>query len=84
MNCGSSKDQDAIGCLAGHLLSAKLNVANGSDTCINATIAAADTFLAGIPYNGPTGTYTLTAAQRAQAISLKTAFDKYNNGKGCV
>jgi hypothetical protein len=83
MNCSKSGDQDAIGCLAGHLLAAKLNVANGANTCINTTIAAADTFLISINYTGPTGVYHLTPAQRATAITLKSALDTYNNGGGC-
>ena len=91
MNCSSSKPNDAIGCLAGHLLAAKLNVANGADTCIAPIIAKADAFLSGqvvdgvtgINYIGPSGTYTLTAAQRALAVSLKTALDQYNNNISC-
>ena len=91
MNCGSSKPQAAIGCLAGHLLAAKLNVKSGASTCINATITKADNFLkgqtvdgvSGVTYTGPTGSYSLTAAQRALAITLKNALDKYNNGGGC-
>jgi hypothetical protein len=97
MNCSNSgnpqqQNQNAIGCLAGHLLAAKLNVANGASTCINATIAAADAFLNAIPkspsgtlsYTGPSGNYSsLTAAARATAISLKTALDNYNNCQGC-
>jgi hypothetical protein len=91
MNCGTSTDQSAIGCLAGHLLAAKLNVANGANSCISATIAKADAFLSGqtvdgvpgINYTGPGVTYVLSAAQRALAISLKTALDTYNNGGGC-
>ena len=93
MNCSSSKDNEAIGCLAGHLLAAKLNVANGAgNPCIAAVIAKADAFLAGqtvdgvpgINYTGPNGKYTLTSAQRSLAISLKNALDKYNNNGGCV
>jgi hypothetical protein len=93
MNCGASTSQGAVGCLAGHLLAAKLNVKNGADSsCIAATIAAADAFLKGqtlngvpgINYTGPGGTYTLTTAQRAYAISLKNALDSYNNHVGCV
>ena len=88
MNCGSSTDQDAIGCLAGHLLAAKLNVANGASTCIAGTIANADAFLkgqtvsgvTGITYTGPSGSYSLSAAQRALAIQLKSTLDAYNNG----
>jgi hypothetical protein len=83
MNCSSKSLQNAIGCLGGHLLAAKLNVKNGTSTCIAPTIAQADAFLSGIGYTGPSGTYTLTAAQRALAIQLKDALDKYNNGGGC-
>jgi hypothetical protein len=87
MNCSntgsnSALNQNAIGCLAGHLLAAKLNVANGSDPCINTTIAAADLLLAGDHYVGPTGNYT-GISNRSAAIVLKTALDKYNNGGGC-
>jgi hypothetical protein len=91
MNCSSTKDQDAIGCLAGHLLAAKLNLANGSPAfpCILQAVADADAFLkgqivngvTGINYIGPSGKYTLTAAQRQLAVSLKTTLDNYNNGK---
>jgi len=93
MNCSSSKPNDAIGCLAGHLLAAKLNLANGSLVCgsIEQVIADADAFLSGqtvngvpgINYVGPSGNYTLTAAQRNLAISLKTKLDKYNNNISC-
>ncbi|HXQ36574.1 MAG TPA: hypothetical protein VN843_21355, partial [Anaerolineales bacterium] len=92
MNCSSSKPNDAIGCLAGHLLAAKLNVANGAgNACIAAVITKANNFLksmvvdgvTGINYVGPTGNYTLSAAQRTLTISLKDALDKYNNNLGC-
>jgi hypothetical protein len=88
-NCGSTTSQNAIGCLAAQLLAAELNVANGADPCANAIIAKANSFLSGgtvdgvtgVNYTGPTGNYsTITAAQRAKAISLKTALDTYNNG----
>jgi len=89
MNCSSTKAQDAIGCLAGHLLATKLNLANGSPAfpCILQTVADADAFLKGqtvngvpgINYIGPSGTYTLTAAQRTLVVSLKTTMDNYNN-----
>jgi hypothetical protein len=89
MNCSISGDQNAIGCLAGHLLATKLNLANGSPAfpCILMTVANADAFLSGqtvngvpgINYIGPSGKYTLTAAQRALAVSLKTTMDNYNN-----
>ena len=91
MNCSSSSSQDAIGCLAGHLLATELNLANGSSTCIAGTVADANAFLksqvvmgvTGITYTGPSGTYTLTSAQRALAIQLKNKMDTYNNGGGC-
>ncbi|MCU0504425.1 MAG: hypothetical protein MUE82_01420 [Chloroflexi bacterium] len=83
MNCSKSGDQNSVGCLAGHLLAAKLNVANGANPCIGATITSADAFLVGIPYVGPAGKYVLSAAQRATAISLKSALDGYNNGGYC-
>jgi hypothetical protein len=81
----ANQNQQAIGCLAGHLLSAKYNRnINGSDPCIDATISAADAFLLSIPYTGPTGTYTgISAAQRSTAIALKTSLDNYDNGGGC-
>jgi len=89
MNCNNTGsnaqlNQNAIGCLAGHLLAAKLNLANKSDPCISSTVAAADAFLSGIPYTGPSGNYTgIGIVKRNQAISLKNALDKYNNGGGC-
>jgi hypothetical protein len=66
-----------------------LHIANGSGDGTCATIASiisqADTLLAALGYNGakfsPT---TESAAQRALVISLKTALDNYNNGKGCA
>jgi len=93
MNCSSTKSQDAIGCLAGHLLATKLNLANGSLQCpgILQVVANADAFLKGqtvngvpgINYVGPSGTYNLTTAQRNLVISLKTKLDTYNNNLSC-
>lgn len=84
MNCSSTKSGDAAGCLAGQLLAAELNLAMGSLPCVDivSTIAAANALLTAIGYSGPSGTYTLTDAQRAQALTLKDALDRYNN-KGC-
>ena len=78
---------------------ASTGVANGAgNACIANVIAKADAFLTNPPltsvtfgsytansinYTGPTGTYTLTTAQRNLAISLKDALDKYNNNLGC-
>ena len=74
--------RNGIACLAAQLLAAELNVANGANICINATIASANVFLISKAYNGP-GTYTLTTAQRATAVSLASTLDTYNNGGGC-
>ena len=90
-NCGSSKPGDAIGCLAGQLLAAELNLANAASPCIQPTVNKASSFLkggtvtvagttaTGINYVGPSGTYTLNANQRTVAIKLSTALDAYNN-----
>jgi hypothetical protein len=96
-NCSGSKPNDAIGCLAGQLLAAKLNLANASDPCIQATVNKANTFLSGgtvtvggvtapgVNYTGPSGTYTLTSFQRTVANLLKSALDSYNNNaKKCT
>jgi hypothetical protein len=96
-NCSSSKASDLISCLAAQLLAAKLNLANASDPCIQPTVTKADAFLSGgtvtaggvtatgVTYTGPSGTYTLSASQRAVAETLKNALDKYNNNKkGCL
>ncbi|MFL5790984.1 MAG: hypothetical protein ACJ76A_05715 [Actinomycetota bacterium] len=83
MNCSSTKDQDAVGCLAGHLLATKLNLANGADgTCVSTYVGQADAFLTAIGYT-PTGKYALSGTQRNAVIALKSALDKFNNGLGC-
>jgi hypothetical protein len=82
MNCGKAK-ADAVGCLAGQLLAAKLNVSNGSPGCIGPTIASADTFLSSIPYTGPGASYTLNASQRSAALGLQVTLSGYNAGGGC-
>jgi hypothetical protein len=84
-NCSNAttSSQNAVGCLAAQLLGAKLNVANSSNPCINSTIASADAFLTSIAYIGPTGTYSLTSAQRTTALNLQAALTKYNQGGGC-
>jgi hypothetical protein len=104
MNCSNTgtnteKNQNAIGCLAGHLLAAELNVANGADSCIQPVIDMSNTFLTNPPlstvtfaghsassihYIGPTGDYTwIGSARRSLAITLKSALGRYNNGLGC-
>jgi hypothetical protein len=95
-NCSSSTAQAAIGCLAGQLLAAELNLANFASPCIQPTVNKATTFLkggtvtvsgktaAGVNYVGPSGTYTLNATQRTIAVALANALDGYNNGKSCT
>jgi Prealbumin-like fold domain len=96
-NCSSTKPQDAIGCLAGELLAAELNLANFASPCIQPTVNKATSFLkggtvtvsgktaAGVNYVGPSGTYNLNATQRTIAVALSGALDAYNNnGKTCT
>jgi hypothetical protein len=73
MNCA-----DAVNCLAGHLLAAQLDVANGSSICISGVIFQANQFLIKVGYAGP-GSYTITAGQRTTAINLGTQLDNYTN-----
>jgi len=72
------KCKDAINCLAGHLLAAQLDVANGSSTCISGVIFQANQLLTNVGYAGP-GSYKVSAAVRAQALGLEQALDKYTN-----
>ena len=95
MNCGNAQPGSVVGCLAGQLLTTKLNLANGNSACIQPTVSKADAFLSGgmvtvggvtvtgVTYTGP-GNYTLTTAQRTVAVALADALDAYNNNKkGC-
>jgi uncharacterized repeat protein (TIGR02543 family) len=85
-NCGV-KTGDAVGCLAGQLLVAKLNIAaEVASDCITATAANADTFLTAPPtgtvgYTGP-GTYTLTKTQRKTALDMVNSLATFNTS-GC-
>lgn len=82
-NCGV-KNYDALGCLAGHLLTAKFNVLAGVDAvCVATTIADADAFLIDRSYTGPSKSpRALNKSQRSQAISLKNNLE-YFNENGC-
>jgi len=68
------KCSDGVNCLAGHLLAAQLDVANGSSNCIAPTIAAANLFLSNVPYTGP-GNYGMNQ----QAVNLAATLDNYTN-----
>jgi hypothetical protein len=72
------KCSDAVNCLAGHLLAAQLDVANGSSICITGVIYQANQFLTKVGYAGPSN-YTITASQRARAIGLEQELDNYTN-----
>jgi hypothetical protein len=72
------KCSDAVDCLAGHLLAAQLDVANGSAACIAPVIAQANAFLTSVSYAGP-ASYPISAAQRAQALALEQILDNYTN-----
>ena len=72
------KCSDAVNCLAGHLLAAQLDVANGSSTCISGVIFQANQFLTKVGYAGP-GSYTVSAKRRAQALNLAQELDNYTN-----
>ncbi|HET7530771.1 MAG TPA: hypothetical protein VFJ98_07405 [Mycobacteriales bacterium] len=81
MNCGSSTDQGAIGCLAGHLLATELNLANGSSSSISPAVAQANQVLTNVGYAGPGAALGNPGAyDRGLAVSLKTQLDTYNNG----
>jgi hypothetical protein len=73
MNCS-----DAVDCLAGHLLAAELDVANGSSICITGVIFRANKFLTSVNYAGP-GSYMISASQRATALAFEQALDNYTN-----
>jgi hypothetical protein len=79
MNCGKSS---AFGCLAGQLLAAELNVANQANepACAATAISDANSLLSSGGYVGPSGTYSLSASVRAEAVSLASALSNYNQG----
>jgi hypothetical protein len=76
MKCSNAAD-----CLAGHLLAAELDVANGASNCISAVIDTANKLLASFGYSGPgsVSNSKLTSAQIAQAKSLASQLDSYTN-----
>jgi len=72
------KCSDAVDCLAGHLLAAELDMANGSSICISGVVFHANQFLDGVGYAGP-GSYTIDQAQRDRALHFETELDAYTN-----
>jgi Na+-transporting NADH:ubiquinone oxidoreductase subunit NqrA len=67
-----------INCLAGHLLAAQLDVANGSSICITGVIFQANQLLTKVGYAGP-ASYTISATRRGQPRSLEQELDNYTN-----
>jgi hypothetical protein len=81
-NCGK-KGADALGCIGGHLLTTKLNIAAGADAaCITAAVTHADNLLSILNYSGP-APYRLTNPQRSTAITLAATLESYNSN-GCA
>lgn len=78
MNC-----KDATNCLAGELLTAVLNVENGSDPCIDPTVDSAQDLLSLLGYLGPGGSVPQTKAQRQEALALHSLLGDYNSDMGC-
>ena len=70
--------------MAAQLLAARLNVVAGAGSCTaaNNAIAAGQTLLHAVVFNGLTHT-KLTAAQTTEANALATTLDRYNNGLLC-
>jgi hypothetical protein len=78
MNFGGS---NVFNGLAAHLLAAELNVANGAGvTCALQAISEANTLLTSVLYTGPFRSYSPTATQRSQAVSIAGLLENYNNG----
>jgi hypothetical protein len=70
-DCSNQSAQNAVGCLAGRLLSAALNIANGvGNASVYGTMTQSEAFLESIGYAGPDLNYSLTADQRSMAIKL--------------
>ena len=73
MKCNQPAD-----CLAGHLLAAELDIASGASPCISATVATANGFLTTTGFTGP-GSYSLSSADKAEALTLAADLDTYTN-----
>jgi hypothetical protein len=69
----------------------RADLANGSPSCIAPVADTANSWLAGntedgvpgVLYAGPSASYTLTQAQRNEAITLKKKLAKYNSTAEC-
>jgi hypothetical protein len=84
---GKSKSSDAAYELAAQLLAARLNLAAGAETCVEAQQAVLNgqTLLDGVNFTG-SGDYLGAKSKdprRGQAIILAATLDRYNNGALC-
>jgi hypothetical protein len=78
MGCGNGKGADGpINCMAGMLLAAELNLAQGGNPCIQATLNTANALLVSIGYSGYK-TYNVSPAVAAQAKTLHDTLSAYN------
>jgi hypothetical protein len=65
--------------MAGMLLAAELNLAQGGSTCILPVVAQANALLVAYGYHGFTATpYGLSASDKALAMSLHDKLSAYN------
>ena len=79
---GEAKAKDISYALAAQYIAASLNVLSGADgSCISATLAAADTWLAS---NAPGSGVPANSAAWAAGEPLKNTLDNYNNGLLCA
>ena len=63
--------------MAGMLLAAELNLAQGGSTCIQSVVNDANALLVKYSYTG-FATYTLTASDRTLAMTLHDELSAYN------
>jgi hypothetical protein len=77
MGCGHD---GALNCMAGMLLAAELNLAQGGTTCIvtDGVVGQATTLLEKYGYNGPGGSFSLSSSDQTLAMSLHDALSNYN------
>ncbi|HEY9238765.1 MAG TPA: hypothetical protein VIP10_08015 [Burkholderiaceae bacterium] len=82
---GQKKASDPLFNMAAQLVAAELNVIAGASTCVNPSIAAANTLLGNRSFDGNGYSGKLTPAEAQSANTLATILDKYNNNMpgGC-
>ena len=77
MGCGNV---GALNCMAGMLLAAELNLAQGGSTCIvtDGVIAQANALLIAYSYDGPGQSFKLTKSDQTLAMKLHDELSAYN------